>query len=852
MFNSGFLFVAEMKCLILLMICCGIALGYDATDDCSAASNRLNEVNEKTKSQITLSLLWLMRKTGRNLYSHSTTRPTNRKLEKYVTEKEIAIGYTAVVRHLLHTFDLYKNEIGPETLDDYFEMLESINSGVSETANLFFNQITEVRKKGSLKADDIEQIDDFAESMYVQFYNAIAVGQLIPSDLNANAIATIDKLHTNIDAVVDVLKKSTFGEGILSFVETCRSAVVQIRCLFALRTHNSTLSGSDSNNYRALALQMIIDKLHEIYALENMCNSIFYIVSVLEKLDAAAIKKLAPPTKSVQATCDLLQTSFTKLWKIICFVRQELQNANGPESIFLQRFFKKIFPMETNRLIVNKQLIELLRALKVAEHDASKFVESGEIVDEFVLNGLEKGPEYNIRYEYQQTIAAVDKQIFKNWTHATELTRGMWQHFIEKLLKYLKNKEKALNVQLVISNDVQGLQIWNMTNFLASLSAGINHPHLQLELEILNYFEKSLDDFIKLANGLTEANFDQEILGAHAKNIFSSIQLVLYQFAAVAPYETTLLSGAVEKMAELAVEFNESTQINELATHSAYKSAIQPMVKSFQAIAVQFIRLVDLDKELSTDLEKNRMKIAILNSVTYLADGAYNFVYVVKAFSYILYVLQLKNDNDVGQLYVEDILRTSKTLDYHMTDLTAVIKLIEKICGKNASIEGNIIGQLKKMSELLFICQNGTYRAIRNRIVHILLALPAAFRDDNVLYTAYMELNSIFMLPEIESSGANRMVDDDLSSGNASFYAAERRRVGPRVKNWTGKISEAEDEVDAVEIDAEEQVQGGRDGVVEGVEEGVEDGVEEGVVEEVDEMTSAWTAFRHFLTKICC
>lgn len=884
-----------MKCLILLVACCGIALANNAAYFCLGTSSRMKGAREFTSVQITVSMLWKVRQIGEQLNK-------NHDLENSVRGREITIRHSTVARHLLHIFDHQINKKRRHVFiyPRFQSMIEAITK-VDNAATNFLNNVDQFCK------DENEQPNETVEKLYTEIYNAMV--PLLPNDLTykLKAIESYNKLSSNMDEIVEILKKSTFGTGILSFVAEYRAILEQIKVLLDSPLNITTVSKNGSNS-GAFALQLVIVEVIDIYAVENLCSTFLLITSDLEELDAATIESLSLPEESIAATCALLRDSIDELKEFIADITSDLN------ALSFQTVFAKIFPLGKNRLTIYNQLNKILKALKMPKRDADAHVGSDEIV-----SALEQFPVYDIRYDYKNTIAEIVKIFSENWHPVFILLRNIWLDFADNLVKVFK-KSLHNDILLFISDSVLKVQFWTMTNYLAKRST-ITENHLKFKFDGLIYFEQSLTDFVNLANGLTAENLNEEKpkMIAQAKIVFANIQSVLYQLTTAIPYSIRELDESVSRINGLSAELNKSNQSiqsnqsnqpnqsTQIDPQLDFKNSIGPLVGIFEEISVKFQCLVNMNKKLSTEFGKNRSKFAIVNSATFLTVGAYNYVYVIDAFLYIVDVFkQLKKDDKVGVIYPKDIDDTVTFIRKYVAGLASVIAQVEQMCGENDLVHEDIVDQLKKISMLLYD-HSDVCRRVNNRIVNIIVALPRPSWNETALYNAYMKLMPIFLLPMIETEHDYEGIDEEHGSDRTSFYADAIRRIQSRIKSWTETVynnpqeneiagevyeeeitestvketeearEEAEEEAveEAVEeaevetgqvepvqeecvariVDAEfeGEVAGGLQGIFQrGVNGGVRQTIERGVAEEEEDKKTAWKVVRNFFQQMCC
>lgn len=717
-----------MKFLAVVLICCGIALAvdYDGEKECDLAANKIDKVVEGTKIQAADLMLWALFKAGKIFIDFDDWLEENPTLNTdIVTEQEKKIQYSQTVEHILSCLADYQQASESDKSSivlsaDEFHAFEA-DIAVTEIATEYFvASIESASPTNAVSTNDKEEIIKQARALHLLLNSALARFYASSLEYETQPIKSFKKFDLMLVDALGKLNASSFGRTINPFVKKYSYLRSTIESLIK-KAADETL-----NEKSRELVRFALFKIYYIYGFDNAYAVISYVTSYLDAFDVEDLA--ATEISALNETCTLLESNLHDLEQLVANISQDLQ-ANRPYQSALIHFLDGALPLESFRFILAKQLIGVLEALPIP-----KTTELQRQFDAIKLPskalGLEKGPAYNIRHDYGQMIERIDKAILQNWEHPVFLVRWMWQHLAQELLKALNREQLQHPVKEFLSEIVLTLQLQGIANYLAGIPTTYDHD-FAINLNTLDYFEQKVTAFIQLIQHVGDPKFGatNAKISNSAQNVFSSIQLVLYQLKVIFAIDIN------DDLDASAKGFDGMNGRFESGPHLGVRSTIKPLIVTIQAIAPTFSSLVNNHILLSAKPTENRAKIAFARCIIDQINGAHNIVFLNTAFSYFASVLdQTKEDPNLGEINQASIQQTCSTINSHLSELKVATDFVDEMCVENAPAPN--LFKLENIAKSIWT-MNADHFTMGKQIAQIFMALPSPPQDNTELYKSY-------------------------------------------------------------------------------------------------------------------
>lgn len=746
-----------MKLFVVIVVCFGIALAYNLEDDCKSVDNEIGRVVKNTRASATALMLWSMRKILGMFLSLPISPRSNVDLRDTVTAMEESYQISQAVARMLEIFDYQINKdtnIRPGNVPKkVFQSLETAIENTVIDCETFAVHVTNASKSNKLSTPQAKKIISSGHAMYLQTNKAMLPFISFSPNYKLAAIATFENLVPKLDAVLTTLQKSAFGESLLLFMRRFKLILERLNYLFMLTRSELTSVGGE--NDKEIVHQFVIIKLHDAYALNHLYETISCVESYLETAAAATIAQLSlPENHSLLRTCASLDRSFTMLRNVLSSIKLDLEQENVSYPEIINGFLANIFELEPIRSILDKQFLEILKALQIPMDDDFR---STKAVTEFVRSGLQQDrAEYNIRRDYNNSAEQIDKKCLQNWNHVILLTRLLWRNFARELLTFSNDNNSTYEINDVLANIIEGLKLADITAYLTELPT-ISSQQIMIEFDTLNSFEKAAAKFFAVLKTVHKKNDPRKVLDEEANNVYCTIQYILYQLnaASAADKSNSALEAATEESAGLMDLLNKST------SHSRMREAIKPVVTMIQDISLAIKRLLDLQQSLSKDPEENRNKRAVLQSTVAQLTGTCNFEIAIKGLLYVANFLNTYNETDLDRLNYEALTDALSLIQKHWSHRQDIMGLIEKMCAGVAPVEKALVDRISLRIRRL----NGDHRILSEQIRAMVCALPHPSKEKSEfvkLIKAYKELIGPFELPSLIQTIDVNEEDDEI------------------------------------------------------------------------------------------
>lgn len=776
-----------MKLLVVIVICCGIALAYNPEDDCTATDIEIGKVVGNTKAHAAALLLWSMRKILGIFLSLPITTQQHLQLTKSVTALEQKYQISQAVTRILEIFDyqINKDSNSPPIIveENSFRALEATIDNVVNGCNKFSRCVIAASKSNTFNEFEEELVNGSGQTLYLLTYKAMVPFVSFSPNYKLKAIKTFNKLSSMLDGVLSTLEKSAFGESIRPLMQRYKTFVDETHFLFKFPT--SELTSISGSNDKGIYHQFVLIKIHDVYDLEHLYNTISYVASYLETADEATISRLPLP-QNMQKTIFSLDQNYSQLRTVLINVNRDLQKENTPYPGLIKRFLSAICQLEPIRFELDKQLFEILGALKKPKED--NFAPE-EIIHEFVRGGLEQdGSDYDIRHDYNQNVEQIDKKMLQTWNHVVLLTRRIWRTLACQLFQIFNVVNLSYEVNGILANITQRLKFPDITSYLTEIPT-ISYQQIVVEFDTMNSFEKAVTEFIELLKSLNVGEkcrlprAKQTKLDGRAQKVFSTIQRVLYQLKAVCALDKTSVLEETIKQNDGIMDL-----LKESSSHSNFRESIEPIVTILQTFSLDFKSLLNSHKLLSEDTEENRKKRIVLFSTADQLVGTCNFVFSTKGLVYVANFLNKIDEHaDLGTLNQEGITKTQHLLESHLGKRKDVMELVETMCADETAVEKDIVDQISVVIWEL----NGDHIILREQIREILRALPRPSEDQtefDEMCSAYSELIGPFELAPLNDAYVTGEQDNDVAIVENEDIGNKRMETLDSTEQWVRAV----------------------------------------------------------------
>lgn len=823
----------KMKCIAVLVICCGIALAYDAASECDDATKVITKVVQLTKINAAGWVLWQARKTMQAIESQREELNEYRALNKNAIEPAV-FRVPQLANTCMRIFDDFVRESEGRAVTftvtkSSFDALTSTNGMVELAGTGLINAISYTYQNERRAVIYITQASMVMRAHFTNITQRFITGYVYDEAFKEKIIETIDKLNASLADVGETLEGSPFGKSLGPFVKEYMRILSPLKAFILKRNNDKSLA------LRKTAIWYVINHFYDMFEMENFSNVILFVASVMKNSNADDIAKMAPPEESLKQTCESMQTIvYSKLTSVLMLINQEAPEDRNSFQIFLQNFNTKILPMEPISIILEKQLIVILQATGISKDDADaydEFIASGKIDLAFIKRNLEQNEAaYNIRDYYNAASEQIDERILKDGTGLT-ITRRIWNGLTSDLFRVLNNKWLHPIMVDHLSVIEQKLQIWYTTISLVKTRP----TNLMVKFEEMKRFEDAITTFRaaldavvpeddtdeSVVESVTEsvvesiAEYDDDILNKHfdeekqaadkaAQTVFIEIQLMLYQLNAAAK------SNLISEVDEAIKKIGGHLILKESESRVNFKGPFAAFVETFEQLATYFQRLVDLHTELSNEAEKNRMKLAIIRCITDKLNVALDFVVGCNILEYFTELIG-QSTNDVGDIKIIDqnaITKACELIKSNFDVLKSVIEQLEEMRTIDDLTPTDIV---KMTEEILNLIWKLHCVGLRDRIIQIYRTLPLPLAHQTELRVACNKIRALCWFEKI--------TDDEFEGKAESPHMIREEMRSEQLLEQELDFElplEEEEVVLAVEVEKEEERGAGKQDVGKG------------------------------------
>lgn len=781
-----------MRIIAAIVICCSVALAYDVSTECKTAIDSMDEVARNTASDAAVMILWRFRQIGAELTQLAKVLKKD-SLLKAVVEEEEKLQFSATTISLLSALNSFQtvnvgNDPSKPMAQRRFKQLYEISVNIGKLTAEFFGCITRINErqesKDSLLILEMDILNSYTEQLYliIQF----AMEEFYSRSLYYGQHSTewFVKLNSILDGTLfEILEKSSYGKSIKPLIETSKDVLTTMKSVFDLASERK------ANNQReiddTLFLQNVVIRMNSVFGFKKAHKAISSIKSALENAEKPGITALAlPENSSVNYTCNKLNGQLQQLADLIIDIEVESESDNDHRD-FLERFFGTTFPLGVYGFMLEMELFKITESLP--KEDATP-------------HETEKGPDFNIRHDYQTTMRYIDEDIFLKYHLVVPLIRRIWQDFAKALQVILTNKERKIGnkVKALLTAIMQKLRFSNITSFLKNIPSQIseNRP-FAIESVIVNNFEikaKKLVDMFREANDADVVGFKKGIIDSQAAVVYSSIQLVLYRFNAYfAADKINQLDATANVIDGLPVLLNDLSD-------SSFKKSIKRLVKRFKPVTSTLHFLINLHAAHSAKPEENPDKLAFLHSIIDQLDDVYDLAFISEALLYAVEALkQLENDVTLGESE-PDLNDTCDALQRHSSHLKHIRDFVENTL---ATVPQKDVGNLlPTISEQTFWALLADSSILKKQITEMVKGLPTP-QENTDLHKLYLSIREKFEPEEVKE---REVGEEEKQQGDAEIKVEEQKEnIGQNLYQTGDKRDSIEDWLELVRVEKKQR-----------------------------------------------
>lgn len=794
-----------MKCIVLLVIYCGLASAYDAATECDVATKELTKTLKLSKINAAASVLWQMRRSIDSQREELNKYPDSKNNE--IQQAEFRIIQMA--NTCMRIFDDFVREAEATGVvwtvsEKVFIAMTSARSRIESANSGLINAISSAHRKEPQATASITQSSTIMRSFFINTSQIFISSYTHEKNFSEKIIELVGKLNSNLDAVVETLALSPFGNSIVPLVNKYRHILRSIGSFIWRRYLDA------SSARKRTTLLFVINKFYDMFGIENFWNVIWFVCSVLKESTADDIIKLVPPEESIKQTCKSMETIVdSKLTSILYFIDVELRDEKDSYFEFLKQFYIKIFPMEAISIILETQWIRILKATGIAKNNADALNESNsEKIDiAYVECILEQSdPVYNIRHYYKAAGEQIDQRILSKAGNALTIIRRMWNDLVSRLFIILTNERVHPKTVGFLSVIEQKLHIWTTSVYLTKAHA-TKDLVLMVNFEEIKQFEDGISTFVDVLSSLEPVkidekddrivaeyvdemlnkNFDEERKTAEsaAQIVYTQTQYVLYKLNAV--FKSSIIAEVDEAIRKIGGQLS----IKKSESRVTFREPFALFVETFQQLAPYFQRLVELHKKFSADIGKNGLKLAMIDWATGELNVAFDFVLVANILEYFAKFVGQSTGNvgDINAVDQKAIEEACASIKSNFGMLNAVIQQLEKMDSADNRTPMDIV-DIKEISKLVW---KQHCIGLRDRILQIQRTLSLPLAGQTQLREAYNKIRVLCWFDQI---------DDDDFEETSEIQQIMNEEI--KVEQGAGKMAKREREVDDKEEEEED------------------------------------------------